>query len=71
MKKGDKVGVISDFHTKDGIFHRGKNVEIGKDLSLEDAKEAAIAGRLATPAAAEKVAKADKAAADKADKGSK
>ena len=66
MKKGDKVGVISDFHTKDAVFTRGKNVEIGKDISLEDANEAAIAGRLAAP-----VAEADKAAADKAAKGKK
>lgn len=66
MKKGDKVGVISDFHTADKVFHRGKNIEIGKDISIEDAREAAIAGRLAAPveAKAEPKAKA-KAAKDK------
>lgn len=67
MKKGQKVGVISNFHVGEKAFARGTNIEVGKDLSLEEARNAAHAGRLASPKAAEAVAKTDAKAKAEAD----
>tara|TARA_R110000796_G_scaffold173868_1_gene290813 strand:+ start:5939 stop:6136 length:198 start_codon:yes stop_codon:yes gene_type:complete len=47
MKNGTKVGVLSDFFVGTNVHLRGTNVEIGKDLSVEEAISAANAGRLA------------------------
>ncbi len=71
MKKGQKVGVISSFHVGEKSFSRGTNIEVGKDLSLEEARNAAHAGRLATPKEAEEVAKTDEIAKAKAEAAAK
>ena len=70
MKNGDKVGVIEDFHSGDKTFTRGQNIEVGKDLTVEEASQAARARRLAAPLTDEQLASQkeadEKAAAEKA-----